>query len=194
MILAWKWKCQLRSVDKSCRTLFFSIMQIHIGRNGQALGIFGEDEVRIGLANGTFLGTDLAWRDGMGEWQPLSSFSSFNAPPVLQQDASALPATTPILMSATPPKSGLALASMICGIAAIPGCFCCVALPLSLAAIICGHLALADIAKKPHLEGSRNMAKAGLIIGYIMIAMSIAGFFLNIGMAGLSAVTDGLNR
>lgn len=98
-------------------------MQIHIGRDGQALGTFDENEVRDGLATGRFLGSDLAWRDGMGDWQPLSSFSILNAPPALQQSSSSFPATTPILMSATPPKSGLALASMICGITAIPGCF-----------------------------------------------------------------------
>lgn len=169
-------------------------MQIHIGRDGQALGTFDENEVRDGLATGRFLGSDLAWRDGMGDWQPLSSFSILDAPPALQQSPSSFPATTPILMSATPPKSGLALASMICGITAIPGCFCCIALPLSLAAIICGHLALSEIAKKPHLENSRSMAKAGLILGYIMIGLSIIGFIFNIGMAGLSAVTDGMGK
>jgi hypothetical protein len=47
-------------------------MQYHIGRNGSQLGSFPEEEIRSGLQNGTFLPEDLAWKEGMPEWQPLS--------------------------------------------------------------------------------------------------------------------------
>lgn len=169
-------------------------MQIHIGRNGQSLGIFNEEQVRDGLEQGTFLGTDLAWQEGMGDWKPLSSFSILKSPPTLSQSPQPMHSVQSVTMSTEPPKSGLAVASMICGIASIPGLFCCGAIPLSLAAIICGHLALSDISKRPHLENSRGIAKAGLIMGYIMIAVAILLILYQIGMMGVSAVMNPINR
>ena len=47
---------------------------IFISRNREQLGQFSEEEVRAGLQNGRFLPTDLAWKEGMEEWQPLSTF------------------------------------------------------------------------------------------------------------------------
>lgn len=52
--------------------------QLHIARNGQQLGTFAETEVQAGLAAGKFLPDDLAWAEGMTDWQPLSS--RFSAP------------------------------------------------------------------------------------------------------------------
>ncbi|CAN5803398.1 hypothetical protein BH11VER1_BH11VER1_02810 [soil metagenome] len=172
-------------------------MQIHIGRNGTPLGTFSEDQVRDGIASGTFLGTDLAWQEGMDDWRPLSSFSLSHAPPALPQSPSASQAPTPlpVMMHAAQPSSGLATASMVCGIASIPGLFCCAAsLPLSLAAIICGHLALAQINKNPALERSRGMAKAGLIMGYILIALTAVLIVFQVGMAGVSAYMDAARK
>ncbi|MEY4482725.1 MAG: hypothetical protein RL693_177 [Verrucomicrobiota bacterium] len=169
-------------------------MQIHIGRNGQPLGTFSEEQVRDGIALGNLLGTDLAWHEGMDDWKPLSSFPIFMTPPALPSH----PISTPVVMPATTPvastSSGLATASMICGIASIPGLLCCVSLPLALAAIICGHLALSEIAKNPRLENSRGMAKAGLIMGYIIIALSLMMVIFQVGMAGVSAFMDGTRK
>ncbi len=47
---------------------------IFISRNREQLGQFSEDEVRAGLQSGRFLGTDLAWKEGLAEWSPLSTF------------------------------------------------------------------------------------------------------------------------
>lgn len=61
--------------------------KIHIGRGGDQLGEFTEDEVKAKLASGEFLSTDLWWKEGMEEWQPLSSFqvrSSVPSVPVQQ--------------------------------------------------------------------------------------------------------------
>lgn len=52
---------------------------IHIARNSAVLGQFPEEEVRSGLTNGTFLLSDLAWRDGMPGWQTLSQWPEFSA-------------------------------------------------------------------------------------------------------------------
>lgn len=48
--------------------------EIHVGRDGNALGAFGRQQIVEGLARGHFLGTDLAWREGMSDWVPLSLF------------------------------------------------------------------------------------------------------------------------
>ena len=49
----------------------------HINRSGTSLGTFSEEDVRAGLQSGRFLGTDLGWRDGMANWQPLAQISEF---------------------------------------------------------------------------------------------------------------------
>ena len=58
----------------------------HINRSGTSLGTFSEEDVRAGLQSGRFLGTDLGWRDGMANWEPLAQISEF---------AQAIPAAGP---------------------------------------------------------------------------------------------------
>lgn len=55
--------------------------RIHIARSRQSLGQFSPEEVAEGLASGEFLPTDLAWREPMETWKPLSEFTDL---PVLQ--------------------------------------------------------------------------------------------------------------
>jgi hypothetical protein len=65
--------------------------RIHIARNRQSLGQFSPEEVAHGLASGEFLATDLAWREPMEEWKPLSEFTDLPeatvslTPPALPQ-------------------------------------------------------------------------------------------------------------
>ena len=54
---------------------------IHINRNRQSLGQFTEQEVAEGLQSGRFLADDLAWRQGMDSWQPLSTFADLASVP-----------------------------------------------------------------------------------------------------------------
>jgi hypothetical protein len=46
--------------------------KIFLSRNREQLGEFTEEQVVHGLMNGRFFGSDLAWREGMEEWRPLS--------------------------------------------------------------------------------------------------------------------------
>jgi hypothetical protein len=65
--------------------------RIHIARNRQSLGQFSPEEVAQGLALGELLPTDLAWREPMEEWKPLSEFTDLAeavgslTPPALPQ-------------------------------------------------------------------------------------------------------------
>jgi len=69
--------------------------------------------------------------------------------------------------------SGLAIASLICGIVSIASCCLIIGIP----AIITGHMALGRI--KISGQGGRGMALAGLIMGYVSIIATI--LFLLLG-------------
>jgi hypothetical protein len=53
---------------------------IHINRNRENLGTFTDQEVADGLASGRFLPGDLAWREPMSSWEPLSTFTDLPEP------------------------------------------------------------------------------------------------------------------
>ncbi|PYJ29323.1 MAG: hypothetical protein DMF24_06030 [Verrucomicrobia bacterium] len=77
---------------------------IHVNRGATSLGVFSEEEVREGLRTGRFAATDIGWREGMANWQPLSQFAELAgaaaAAPPLQTDAAAI-------SEAAAPRSGL---------------------------------------------------------------------------------------
>ena len=75
------------------------------------------------------------------------------------------------------PTSGLALASLICGIAGIlvvPFSFwIIVPMLVPIAAVVLGHMALSQLKKRPDL-GGKGMAIAGLITGYVPVVLGVA--------------------
>ena len=83
----------------------------HINRSGTNLGTYSEEDVRAGLRSGRFLGTDLGWREGMPNWQPLAQIPEF----AHEATAGAIPSSEPpfaggsAISSATTvaPRSGL---------------------------------------------------------------------------------------
>lgn len=81
---------------------------IHINRAGSNLGIFSEDDVRAGLGSGQFASTDLGWREGMANWQPLSQFPELAAE--APGGAATPPPVTPATLTpaaSTSPRTGL---------------------------------------------------------------------------------------
>src|SRR5215831_15032296 len=74
---------------------------IHINRGTTSLGVFSENEVRDGLSAGGFAPTDIGWREGMANWQPLSQFPEFAGaaapavPPVPPVQGGGTPMATP---------------------------------------------------------------------------------------------------
>src|SRR5439155_924587 len=92
------------------------------------------------------------------------------------------------LLTPVPPKppaktSGLALASFLC---ALIGAFTIVG---TVAAMVCGVLALRGIKRAAEPLGGRNLARAGLILGGVFTLLSVAAF-LSMERFGL----DGLLR
>lgn len=72
----------------------------------------------------------------------------------------------------TQPSQGLALGSMITGIAGIVLAGCFGPLP-GIAALIMGLVALSQIKKAPHQVGGKSYATAGVILGAINIAFNL---------------------
>ncbi len=73
---------------------------IHVNRGATSLGAFPEEQVREGIRSGRFVGSDLGWKEGMANWQPLSQFTEFAA------DFGAVPADRPPpTQTPTPPAT-----------------------------------------------------------------------------------------
>jgi uncharacterized membrane protein len=91
-------------------------------------------------------------------------------------------------MAAAPP-SGLAITSMILGIISIPtACMYGLGLPCAVLAVIFGHMARARARRGE--AGGDGMALAGLICGYIMLALMVIGIiFVLIAIVGANATS-----
>jgi hypothetical protein len=76
---------------------------IHINRGATSLGVFSEEEVHEGLRTGRFAPTDIGWREGMTNWQPLSQFAEFAGV--------AGPAVPPVQPGALPAAAAMAARS-----------------------------------------------------------------------------------
>jgi len=99
----------------------------------------------------------MIWREGFPCWLPLAQ--------VPELSGGALPAA----LGTAAPTSGLAIASLVCGIVGATLCYFC-ALG-GIPAVICGHMALSRIRNAPGMQG-RGMALAGLILGYVWIGLT----------------------
>lgn len=181
----------------------------YYGKGVQQFGPIDEATLRARIATGEVSGSDLIWTEGMVEWIPLSKVSQFSGPaPQAGSNESpekystddptspyAPPAANPVAsvvgggVQLAPPTSGLAIASMVCGILSLFFCFCGGML-LGIPAVICGHMALKQTGSEspgmPPRMGGRGMAIAGLIMGYIGILLIILGIIANV--AGLEMV------
>jgi len=75
----------------------------------------------------------------------------------------------PFPASAAPPKTGLSITSLVLGILSMVACSIFTGIP----AIITGHLARGRAKKEPGVYGGEGLALAGLIMGYVSIAMTV---------------------
>ncbi len=146
-------------------------MQYHVAKNGEKAGPLDKEEVYRRLVAGDLSGTDLGWHEGLAEWAPLSKL----LPPPQAQPVFATSAPHTMAPAIPQSTSGLAIASLVCGILGF------VTLGLAgLPAVITGHLGLSAIKKSGGALGGRGLAIAGLVMGYL-------GFAL-IGVAVLAAM------
>jgi hypothetical protein len=144
----------------------------YFGENGQQHGPVDDAGIRQAIAAGQLNLQTLVWREGMPNWLPLAQVPElFHFDPGNPFPGSPDQPHYPMPYgSMPPPTSGLAIASMVCGIVA--PCLCHLAIVPAIPAVICGHLAMTRIREDPLIPG-RGMALAGLILGYIFIALTI---------------------
>jgi hypothetical protein len=87
---------------------------IHVNRGATSLGTFPEEQVREGIRVGRFLRSDLGWKEGMTNWQPLSQFTEFTddfatAAPAAAAPPPQTPATSAPAAASVPAGSGSGL-------------------------------------------------------------------------------------
>ena len=104
-----------------------------------------------------------------GTSAPLASASAPRARRTTVALPARIPPKPPPMQSTAPPgkTSGLAIAAIICSV----GSFLIIPFGF-IPGIICGHLAMKQLAREPLLKG-RGLAKAGLIVGYVALALSV---------------------
>jgi uncharacterized protein DUF4190/uncharacterized protein DUF4339 len=149
-------------------------MQIYIHRDNQQLGPFTEAEIKTQLASGAISLQDHVWWEGQANWAPLgeSSLAAALSPaspapaPVIGGPLPGTPAVAPV-NATVPETSKLAVWALVCGCLSLI-CNLLTAIP----AIIFGHMGLSEIKKNPAIPG-RGMAMAGMIIGYIITALTV---------------------
>ena len=135
------------------------------------MGPFSLEEINRQLAAGTLSVSDQAWYEGAVGWAPLSTVpgvTSGGATSTPSHSAGATVPRVPAIAGSTvvpSPPAGqtepLAIWSLVLSLL---GLFCC-GLVSGVPGIICGHLALSKIEKRPEVQG-RGLAIAGLVIGY----------------------------
>ena len=176
-------------------------MQIHVARDGKELGVYSLEEVNRQLAAGTLRLTDQAWYEGATGWAALSTIPGVGAVPTTAAAASTPPVSpapvgsVPAVAVVVPQRKNeqLAVLSLVFSIIGICGFCCGLFLVSAIAGIVCGHLALSRIKANPELEG-RNLAVAGLVIGYVAVAGWLIWILLFGGLAVLNGITESMTK
>jgi len=84
-----------------------------------------------------------------------------------------------------PKPPGLAIASLICGIAGFPLIFACfTGIPVGIVGAILGHVASKKIRESRGVLGGAGMAKAGMICGYISAALGVILLIVYVAFIG----------
>lgn len=147
------------------------MIQWYYGSSAGQHGPVPEDEIRAMIAAGGIGPQTLVWREGMPGWRPLVSTPEFSG-----QVGAALSSfhggAVGVYQGMAAQTSGLAVASMVCGIVGYLTCY--LVGVFGIPAVICGHMALSRIATSPFPIGGRGMAITGLILGYLGILITLA--------------------
>lgn len=138
-------------------------MQWYYGEAGLQAGPVSEDRLGELIASGRIGPATMLWREGMPQWMPLSQVSAQGALPMVP------PHSGYNLLHPTV-TSGLAIASMVCGIVGLVTCLIFPGIP----AVICGHMAMNQIANSRNVVVGRGMAITGLVCGYLCVLMMVS--------------------
>lgn len=180
-------------------------MNWYYAKNGVQHGPVPLETLRDKIAMGEIGPSDLAWKEGLADWAPVSTIEELKPRTVAEPEVvavSADPAPAEIRTSqpsvsapaspgpvghpvpTAPVSATLAVISMICGIISlIVCCFWPLSMPLALVAIILGHVAISQIKADPSRFGGRGKAGAGLVTGYLGLIAAVIGFSFGLMVA-----------
>ena len=147
----------------------------HVSRAREQLGVFPQEEVLAKLNRGELLPSDLAWAEGMSNWQPLASL--FPPSPGVPPPVPPAPVDYALSMVLPLNRSGWAIAA---GYLALFSVLC---LPAPFA-LFCGIMALRDLKRQPHLQGA-GRAWFGIVMGAIgMLLLLLMLAYVAFGQPG----------
>jgi hypothetical protein len=94
-------------------------MNFFIGKNGQQLGPFSQDQVRSMIDGGMLSANDLAWHEGRADWAPLGQILGFTtaspyAPPLANPSTGCPPTHQPAKAS-----TGLIISGYVCAVISV---------------------------------------------------------------------------
>lgn len=155
----------------------------HVGRDSRQLGEFSGRELVKGLESGEFRTTDLVWREGMPDWEPLGSVLVLNRKEFVRSQEEAVVKSLEVAPPQKQVKVGevvdhtmrsrpapvSATVSLVLGL--IPFLFCPIGFLSSVPGVICGHIGLKSIREGSEHYGGKGVAIAGLILNYFWLCM-----------------------
>jgi hypothetical protein len=154
--------------------------QWYYTRGGQQAGPVSPEQLRQMAAVGQVAPTELVWREGMANWQPLASVPEFGAAPAAAPVPPATPYGQPYQQpgGSYPPQGyqrmgyapagqsykGMSIAALVLGLVGL----LCGGVILGIIAIVLGTIAMNGMKRTGNVEG-KGMALVGVILGIIDI-------------------------
>lgn len=135
--------------------------------------------------SGRLHGSDLVWRDGMGDWQAVS------VTPELTVDSTAGGGKLGTAGDGIHRTSGFAVTSMVLGILGVLTPL----LIFNLLAVVFGGIAMKTISKSTVRLGGRGLAVTGVVLGSVGLALwaMVILWWLGVFTAAAAATAGGLN-
>ncbi len=141
-----------------------------IGADNREYGPISLEQLQKWISEGRINANTRVLPPGASDWKTISEIPELSS---LIYGAAGRPASPPSTITpgispvSGPPKEGLATASLILGLLS----FVCLVFA-GIPAVICGHIARSRANNSPEAYGGAGMALAGLIMGYLGIALS----------------------
>lgn len=155
---------------------------------GQQLGPVTFDELLALTRNGTVRRDDLVWRSDFADWKPAASVPELWPSAAPAPSSGPVPPPPPVYRSQSAATgaqtNGFAIASIACGALSFVTFFCFISLP----GIVCGHVARAQIRKRPDLYTGMDYAAVGLLLNYLNFILSLG--FIALLFIGIASTTN----
>ena len=155
-------------------------MEIYVAKDNQKLGPYDLEEVHHRMKVGAISETDLAWREGLANWIPLSQVLGLSSEAVHSSSPAPPPVEEAILLR----SSGLAKAAFTLGLVGIPFWITIVIVAAIGSASGFSEQSPMMIGTGLVMFGGMGGNIAGIVLG--IIALTQTGFTKGIAVAGLT--------